>query len=105
MDYTGRFDQRIEEFFERDELYAKINRTLLGLEVRITIDNLMNHTGMQLVNQQGRTIDVHQKTVERYYELCSLVNNYTKTYGTNPEIELIKSRWAAPWENHNQSLW
>ncbi|MDP3698012.1 MAG: hypothetical protein Q8R47_00345 [Nanoarchaeota archaeon] len=93
MDDSGRFDQRIKESFTEEELHAKINRAVLGMEVRITLDELMKYTRAQLVSKEGRAIDVYPTTVERYQELCSLIKDYTKLYGKNPELEAIKERW------------
>jgi len=90
---VGRFDDRIEETLTEEQLHAKINRTYLGLELRITFDGLLNKSGAQLVNQEGIIIDVHQKTLERYWELCSLIHKYIRTYGTNPIMEEIKEKW------------
>ncbi len=96
MDDRDQFDQRITDFFTKDELHAKINRTYFGLELRITIDHLMNHTGAQLVNQQERSIDVHPKTVEYYFKLSSLIYDYTSAYGKNPDLEVLKNKWTTP---------
>ncbi|GEM_PF-4523692 len=90
---VGRFDDRINEFFTEDQLHAKINRTYFGLELRITFDGFLNKSGAQLVNQEGIIIDVHQKTLERYWELRSLIHQYIRTYGTNPIMEEIKEKW------------
>ena len=95
-------DEKIEKFFAEDDLRAKINRTFLGLEVRITLDHhLLKHSGATLVNQQGRSIDVHPNTVQRYYELRSLIYDYRKLYGKNPEIEAIRNKWSLPNQRYN----
>lgn len=90
------FDEKIREFFEEDSLRAKINRTVLGLEVRITIDHHLNRTGARLISQQGRGIDVHLETLKCYYELLSLISDYTKMYGKKTELEAMRDKWATP---------
>src|SRR3990167_8713881 len=89
-------DAHIVRFFEEDALSAKINRTTLGLEVRITFDGLFDKTGAKLVNQQGKVKDVDPKTVECYWGLQSLIYDYIKEFGINQDIEEIKDRWATP---------
>ncbi|MDO8510947.1 MAG: hypothetical protein Q7S55_02165 [Nanoarchaeota archaeon] len=89
-------DAHIVRFFEEDALSAKINRAALGLEVRITFDDLFDKTGAKLVNQQGKVKDVDPKTVECYWGLQSLIYDYTKQYGKNPGIEVIKNKWTTP---------
>ncbi len=81
---------------DEQDLRAKINRTFLGLEVRITVDHLLNHAGAQLVSPKGRSIDVHPDTVKRYFELCSFIHYYTKQYGKNQDLEELKNKWTAP---------
>ena len=88
--------EKIKKFFEEGALHAKINRTYLSLEMRITADHLLNHAGAQLINSQGRSIDVHPDTVKKYWELQSLIYDYIKGFGTDPGIEEIKNRWATP---------
>ena len=95
MDEDG-FEQKIQQFFEEDSLHAKINRTALGLEVRITLDHFMGHTGARLVNKQGREINVHPETEKYYFKLCSLIYEYTSAYGKKPEMEAMKEKWATP---------
>ncbi len=90
------FDNKVQEFFEKDELQARISRAVLSFETRITIDHLLNRTGAKLVNQQGRSIDVHPHTLIRYWEVQSLIFNYVKTYGTNQAFEDIKDKWTTP---------
>lgn len=92
-------DKKIEKFFEEDVLHAKINRAYFGLEIRITLDHFKNHAGARLVNQQGRSIDVHPDTVKKYWELQSLIYDYIKEFGTNPSIEEIKNKWVTPAKN------
>lgn len=75
-------------------LHSKINRAYLGLELRITIDHLLNQAGARLVNRQGRSIDVHPDTAQKYQELQSLIHDYIKEFGTDPNIEEIKNKWA-----------
>lgn len=90
------FDEKIRDFFEEDALRAKINRTFLGLEIKITIDHLMDYGGARLISQQGRGIDVHPETLKCYYELLSLIYDYTKMYGKKPELEAMRDKWATP---------
>ena len=46
--YTGEFNQPVKKLFTEDELQAKINRSILGLEVRITLDQVMNYKEAKL---------------------------------------------------------
>jgi|SRR3989344_6568157 len=89
-------DEKIRRFFEEDVLNAKINRAYFGLEIRITVDHLLHHSGAKLVSQQGKSIDIRPKTVEQYWKLQSLIYDYTKMYGKNQGIEEIKNKWATP---------
>lgn len=89
------FDAHIVRFFEEDASSAKINRTYLGLEIRITFDGLFDKRGAKLVNvQKGITIDVHPDTVKKYWELQSLIFDYTKEFGLNPRIEALGDKWS-----------
>jgi hypothetical protein len=90
------FDRKIQRFFAEDDLSAKINRTFLGLEMRITLDHFLNNKGAKLVSSREREIDVHPATVKRYWELQSLIYDYIKSYGSNPQIEEIKNKWTTP---------
>ena len=73
-----------------------ISRVALSLETRITIDFLKGNYGAKLVNQQGKAIDVHPTTIERYQELCSLIDAYTKSYEEKLEFKVLKDKWNYP---------
>lgn len=89
-------EERINRFFAEDDLSAKINRTSLGLEIRITLDHFLNNKGATLVSSKGREIDVHPDTVKKYFELYGLISVYNREFGSNPRMEEIKNKWTTP---------
>lgn len=90
------FDGKIRNFFAEDSHCAAIQRKYMLLELLITADHLLNHNEAQLVSQKGRTINVHSYTIKHYWELQSLIYDYTKLYGKNPDLEAMKEKWATP---------
>lgn len=96
MDEADVFGEKIVEFL--DPLRAKINRTYLGLEARITLDRLLNHSGAKLLGPEGE-VNVHPDTVKRYFELCSLVHDYIKAYWPSSDAQAVKAlldKWTTP---------
>ena len=96
------FDEKIIRFFEEDSHCAAIQRKYLVLELLITVDHYFDHRGAQLVSQKGRAIDVHPNTIKHYWELESLIFDYTKLYGANPNVEEIKNKWTTPTRSRYQ---
>lgn len=96
MDEDDLFDEKIVKFFDEDSRCAAIQRKNLMLELLITADHFLNNKGAQLISSRGRAIDVHPLTINHYWELQSLIYDYTKLYGKNPAIEEIKNKWTTP---------
>ncbi len=90
------FDEKIANFFNEDSHCAAIQRKYLLLELLITADHYLDHTEAQLVSSKGRAINVHPDTIKHYWELQSLIYDYTKLYGKNPSVEEVKHKWATP---------
>ena len=90
------FDEKIRDSFAEDSHCAAIQRKNLILELLITTDHYLDHKGAKLVSQKGRSIDVHPDTVKHYWELQSLIYDYTKLYGINQSIEEIRNKWTTP---------
>ncbi|HLD39838.1 MAG TPA: hypothetical protein VJB13_01735 [Candidatus Nanoarchaeia archaeon] len=90
------FDEKIRDFFAEDSHCAAIQRKNLILELLITTDHYLEHKGATLVSQKGRAINVHPDTVKHYWELQSLIYDYTKLYGKNQDLEELKNKWTTP---------
>lgn len=90
-------EKNVREQF--DPLLPRIKRVFFELELRITIDHLLNHTGAKLVSQQGREIDVHPETVKHYHESCSLAYDYITAYWPSSDAQAVKAlrdKWTTP---------
>ena len=82
------FDEKIRDFFAEDSHCAAIQRKNLLLELLITADHYLDHKEAQLISQKGRR-DVHPDTIKHYWELQSLIYDYTRLYGIKQSIEDI----------------